>query len=526
MNKVEKAKLEKDGLDVFPELYRAARDGWETLDENDLMRLKWYGIYAHNTKDGNFMLRTKVVQGVLSADQAEVMAGIAEEFGRGIIDCTTRQCFQIHWITLDHAPEILRRLTRAGLTSSGACGDITRNVVGCTLAGIGHEQLVDGQATALAIHRHFLGNQLYSNLPRKYKISVTGCAEDCARGLINDLALSGAIAEDGTRGFNVRVGGGLSTAPRFARWIDVFVTPEEAPEVAEHITAIFRDSEENRKARGKARFKFTLDRMGPEAFREELVARLGRELRRGVKKAPALRGQDHIGVSPQNDGEHSTVGFCVPVGRLKASQLHEFVRLAREYGTHPEVRLTHQQNVLLPWIPTERVDDLLAEPLASELQPQPLFFDRALQTCTGKEFCGLAKVHTKGGPAEAIAAFLNAHVTPNGHGEDFRLHFAGCSSSCAQHQIADIGIEGGLQKVDGGFIEPMTIRIGGRLGSDPRFGEVVLKKVPNWELHETLLKIFTLYETTHEDGETFREFAARTPAEWWSERLEPEPVEA
>src|SRR5256714_637599 len=353
MNKVEKAKLEKDGLDVFPELYRAARDGWETLDENDLMRLKWYGIYAHNTKDGNFMLRTKVVQGVLSADQAEVMAGIAEEFGRGIIDCTTRQCFQIHWITLDHVPEIFRRLTRAGLTSSGACGDITRNVVGCTLAGIGHEQLVDGQATALAIHRHFLGNQLYSNLPRKYKISVTGCAEDCARGLINDLALSGAIAEDGTRGFNVRV------------------------------------------------------------------------------------------------------------GRLRASQLPEFVRLAREYGPHPEVRLPHQQNVLLPWIPTERVDDLLAEPLASELQPQPLFFDRALQTCTGKEFCGLAKVHTKGGPAEEIAAFLNAHVTPNGHGEDFRLHFAGCSSSCAQHQIADIGIEGVLKKVDGEFIEAMDIRIGG-----------------------------------------------------------------
>ncbi|HEY3018572.1 MAG TPA: hypothetical protein VGJ32_00175 [Solirubrobacteraceae bacterium] len=529
MNKVEKAKAEKDGLDVYPNLMRAAREGWETLDDDDLMRLKWYGLYAHNTKDGHFMLRTKVVQGVLSADQAEVMAGIAEEFGRGIIDCTTRQCFQIHWITLDNIPEIFRRLDECGLTTKGACGDITRNVVGCTLAGIGHEQIVDGHATAEAIHQHFLGNKLYSNLPRKYKISVTGCAEDCARGLINDVALSGAIAEDGTRGFNVRVGGGLSTAPRFARWIDVFVTPEEAPEVLEHITAIFRDSEENRKARGKARFKFVLDRMGPEAFREELVGRLGRDLRRGVKKAPALRGQDHIGVAPQNDGEHSTVGFCVPVGRLKAGQLHEFVRLAREYGTRPEVRLTHQQNVLLPWIPSDRVDDLLAEPLAQELQPQPTFFNRALQSCTGKEFCGLAKVFTKGpggGRAAEIAAFLDQHVTPNGHGEDFRLHFAGCSSSCAQHQIADIGIEGVLKKVDGEFVEAMDIRIGGRLGAEPRFGDVVVKKVPHWDLNETLLKIFSLYETTHDDGETFRDFAARTPAEWWTERLEPEPVEA
>lgn len=529
MNKVEKAKLEKDGLDVYDELMRAARDGWDTLDDNDVMRLKWYGLYPHNTKDGHFMLRTKVVQGVLTADQAEVMAWIAEEYGRGVIDCTTRQCFQIHWIRLENVPEIFERLDAVGLTTKGACGDITRNVIGCTLAGIGHEQVVDGAATAEALHQHFLGNKLYSNLPRKYKISVTGCAEDCARGLINDLALSGAVDEDGTAGFNIRVGGGLSAQPRFARWIDVFVTAEEAPEIAEHITAIFRDSEENRKARGKARFKFVLDRMGGEGFREELVRRVGRELRRGVKSAPDLRGHDHIGVAPQNDGEHSTVGFCVPVGRLKASQLREFVRLAREYGTTPEVRLTHQQNVLLPWIPNERVDELLAEPLAQELEPKPTFFNRALQSCTGKEFCGLAKVHTKGpngGRAAEIAAFLDEHVTPNGHGEDFRLHFAGCSSSCAQHQIADVGIEGVLKKYEGEFIEAMDIRIGGRLGPDPRFGDVVVKKVPHWELNETLLRIFTLYETSHEDGETFREFAARTPADWWSERLEPDPVEA
>src|SRR3954467_14941389 len=526
MSKFEKIKAAKDGLDVLPDLLRAAEQGFQTLSDDDVGLLKWYGLYQHNTHDGNFMLRTKVVQGVLTADQAEVMASIAEDFGRGIIDCTTRQCFQIHWIRLENVPEIFRRLDEGRLTTKGACGDITRNVVGCTLAGIGHEQLVDGHATAETIHQHFLGNKLYSNLPRKYKISITGCAEDCARGLINDLALSGAIAEDGTPGFNVRVGGGLSTAPRFARWIDVFVTPEEAPEVAEHITAIFRDSEENRKARGKARFKFVLDRMGPDAFREELERRVGRELRRGVKKAPDLRGHDHIGVSPQNDGEHSTVGFCVPVGRLKASQLFEFVRLAREHGTHPEARPTHQQNVLLPGIPRDRVDDLLAEPLALELRPKPTFFNRALQSCTGKEFCGLAKVWTKGGRAEEIAAFLDQHVTPNGHGEDFRLHFAGCSSSCAQHQIADIGIEGVLKKVDGEFVEAMDIRIGGRLGPEPRFGDVVVKKVPHWDLHETLLRIFTLYETTHDEGETFRDFAARTPAEWWSERLEPDPVEA
>src|SRR3954466_7640388 len=528
MSKIERIKAATDGLDVLPELLRAAREGWETLDPDHVGLLKWYGLYAHNTGDGHFMMRVKVIQGKLSAAQAETMAGIAEDFGRGVIDCTTRQCFQIHWITLDNIPEIFRRLDEAGLTTSGACGDITRNVVGCTVSGLAHDEIVDGYATSEAIHEYFLDNKLYSNLPRKYKVSVTGCAEDCARGLINDISLSAAIHGDGTRGFNLRVGGGLSTQPRFARWVDIFVAPEEAPEVVAAVTGIFRDSEDNRKARGKARLKFLVDRIGPEALREEIVRRVGRELRHGVPKAPGQSGEDHIGVLPQADGRHSTVGIVVPVGRLKAHQLAELAALARKHGANAEadaLRLTHQQNVVLPWIPNENVEALLAEPLIEALTPTPTLFQRGLQTCTGKEFCGLAKVFTKSRAVE-IAAFLDEHVRPNGHGEDFRLHFAGCSSSCAQHQIADVGIEGVLKKVDGEFVEAMDIRIGGRLGPDPRFGEVVLKKVPHWELDETLLRIFSLYETSHGEGETFRDFASRTPAAWWSEQLAPEEVEA
>src|SRR3954454_12606394 len=358
-------------------------------------------------------------------------------------------------------------------------------------------------------------------------ISVTGCTEDCARGLINGIALSAAIAEDGTRGFNLRVGGGLSSHPRFARWMDVFVTPEEAPEVIAGMTGIFRDAEDNRKARGKARLKFLVDRVGPEALREELEQRVGRPLKRGVPKAPGLSGEDHIGVLPQAQPDYSTVGLVVPVGRLKASQLFELARLAREYGDdeHDALRLTHQQNVLLPWIPESKVDQFLTEPLIAELTPTPTLFQRGLQTCTGKEFCGLAKVYTKSRAVE-IAKFLDEHVRPNGHGEDFRLPFAGCSSSCAQHQIADVGIEGVLKKVDGEFVEAMDIRVGGRLGEDPHFGDVVIKKVPHWELNETLLRIFSLYEHNHEPGETFRAFAARTEPQWWTQELAPveEPV--
>jgi len=525
MNKYETIKNEKDGLDVYDALIRATRDGWETLDENDVTRLKWYGLYTHNTEDGNFMLRIKVIQGILSGEQAEVFADIAEQYGRGFLDATTRQCIQIHWIQLEQVPDIFRRLEAAGLTTVGACGDITRNVVGCTLAGIAHDQVADGYAVADRIHHRFLGNREYSNLPRKYKISVTGCGEDCARGLINDVALSGAIADDGSRGFNMRIGGGLSSAPRFARWIDVFVSEDEATDVVEQVTAIFRDSQENREKRGKARLKFLLDRIGPEEFRAELERRVGRELRRGVKAAPALRGIDHIGVTAQTDGLHSAVGLCVPVGRLSASQFRELVRLARKHGSRDgEIRLTHQQNVLIPWIPNENVEALLAEPLLEELSPDPPLFMRGLQTCTGKEFCGLAKVHTKARAAE-IAKFLDANVRLNGHGHDLRVHFAGCSSSCAQHQIGDIGIEGVLKKVDDEFIEAMDIRIGGHLGPEPKFGDVVIRKVPHWDLNETLLRILDLYAQEHSAGETFAQFAGRTEPAWWTERLAPAPVE-
>ena len=456
------------------------------------------------------------------------MAGIAEEFGRGVIDCTTRQCFQIHWIRLENIVEIFDRLERVGMTTSGACGDITRNVVGCTLAGLAHDEVVDGYATSEAIHDYFLDNKLYSNLPRKYKVSVTGCSEDCARGLINDIALSGVIAEDGTRGFNLRVGGGLSTQPRFARWMDVFLTPEETPEVIAAMTGIFRDAEENRKARGKARLKFLVDRVGPEALREELETRVGRPLRRGVQKAPGLSGEDHIGVLPQADD-------ALPHGRHgRPGRPPDAPASSRASPTSPAS--TAPTRTTRCASPTSRTSCCRgSRPRTStrcspsrwsqDLTPTPTLFQRGLQTCTGKEFCGLAKVHTKSRAVE-ISKFLDEHVRPNGHGEDFRLHFAGCSSSCAQHQIADVGIEGVLKKFEGEFIEAMDIRIGGRLGENPQFGTVVVKKVPNWELNDTLLRIFTLYETHHAEGETFRDFAGRTEPEWWTQELTPveEPV--
>ena len=238
--------------------------------------------------------------------------------------------------------------------------------------------------------------------------------------------------------------------------------------------------------------------------------------------APDLQGHDHIGVTPQLDGEHSAVGLIVPVGRLRADQLFEIVRLSREYG-RGEVRLTHQQNVLIPWVVNERVDELLGEPLLEDLPANPPLFTRGLQTCTGKEFCGLAKVFTKDRAAE-IAKFLDQHVRVNGHGDDFRLHFAGCSSSCAQQQIADVGIEGVLKKFDGEFVEAMDIRIGGRLGPSRGSATSWSRRSRTGTSTRRCCGSSPSTSSTTPTGETFRAFAGRTEPEWWTERLEPAEV--
>ena len=232
---------------------------------------------------------------------------------------------------------------------------------------------------------------------------------------------------------------------------------------------------------------------------------------------PTPDQDDHVGVTEQKDG-NLAVGLVVPVGRLTAAWLEQLAGLAAEYG-NGELRLTHQQNVLIPHVPADKLDELLEQPLVKRFAPSAPLFSRAMQSCTGKEFCGLAKVHTKE-RAREIAQFLDEHVKVNGHGSDIRIHFAGCSSSCAQHQIADIGIEGVLKRVDGEFIEAMDIRIGGKLTPEPVFGTVVVKKIPHWNLNETLVKILDLYEAGHTEGETFRQFSDRTAPEWWTQQLE------
>lgn len=497
--------------------------GYEALDVDGRARLRGYGLYEHSAKDGHLMLRVRITQGVLNAAQAEVLAELARDVGRGVIDCTTRQCLQIHWLRLEQVPEVLGRLATVGLTTAGVAGDITRNIVGNTLAGLAADEIVDGFAAAEAIHAHFREHDLYANLPRKYKISINGRPTSQGRGLINCVAIQAAIQPDGTAGFNIRVGGGLSSSPRMARDIDVFATPEELPAIMGAVTTVYRDSDEVREKRGKARLKFVVDALGADGYRAAVVQALGHDPSRAAPFPPEAAHHDHIGVTPQKDGVHSAVGLCVRVGRLTADELAGLAALARRYSSKQEIRLTHQQNVLLSYVPNNQLEALLAEPLLERLQPNPAPFLRNTQSCTGMEYCGLAKIWTKG-VVEGIVDRLDERFEGIGMGDDFRFHYAGCSSSCAQHQIADLGIEGKLRRIDDEVVHAMDIRIGGTIGSgyEPRFNEVILDRVPWWDLEPSLHKVVETYAHHRAAAdEGFRAFTDRVGLAWWHEHLTP-----
>jgi ferredoxin-nitrite reductase len=298
LNRVEKIKLERHPLEVRQAIIDTYSKDLAAMAEvpGEVERLKWVGIYPQKQGGDAFMMRVKVPGGVLTPEQAKVVGRIAADFaygpeenphfGNNFLDLTTRQDVQMHWIRMQDVPGIWRRLEEAGITTVQACGDSARNVLCCPVSGLGHDEVIDAYPVAQAINAYFTGNREYANLPRKFKISVTGCLEDCAQAEINDIGLLPARLEDGTLGFNLRVGGGLSDGPRMASDIDVFVRPEEAVEVTRGIAQVFGELG-NRENRWTARMRYLVQEIGPEAFREELQKRVS------VSLTPA--GEDSTG---------------------------------------------------------------------------------------------------------------------------------------------------------------------------------------------------------------------------------------
>ncbi len=522
-------KLERHPLDVEVAVRQVyAREGADAIAAvpGETERLKWVGLYPQRQGGDAFMMRIKVPGGRLSAAQIRRIGELAEEFAGGpeddqvwgnrYCDLTTRQTIQMHWLRIADVPEIWRRLAEVGLTSVQACGDSARNVTSCPVAGIDAGEAFDATAVVEAISRFFTGNRDYANLPRKFKISATGCVEDCARAEINDVGLWPASAADGTLGFNLLAGGGLSDGPRLASDLDVFVRREQAVECVRAIAQLFGELG-NRENRGLARMRYLVQELGPAGFREELARRASFELEpAGEQLTKGWRG-DHVGVHPQRPDpaggpSRFYVGASVTVGRLTGRELLEIASLAERLGGG-EVRLSVDQNFILAGVAEEDLDELLASPVLQRHSPFPGPFSRGVLACTGSEFCRYAIIETKAA-ARAWAEQLDRRYAGSAVGDRLgviRLHVSGCPASCAQPQIADIGLRGATAHRGEAIVEAVDVGLGGRLGREAAFADWVSGALPVAELPAAIGRAVDSFASGSRPGERFGEWARRAP---------------
>jgi len=509
MNENERIKLEKDGLDVLEDFHRYAKTGFESIHPDDFTRFRWYGLYQQKPNDGHFMLRIKVPSGDLSTDQLRAVADVTRLYARGITDITTRQNFQFHWLTIQDIPDIFERFERVGITTQGACGDIPRNVTGCPVAGIDPDEIFDARPWAEAAHQMFLDNHAYSNLPRKFKTTIAGCCAHCSQPEINDI---GATAVRRTRangeieeGFQVRVGGGLSSRPHLAKRLNMFVPKDRLLSVFDAVVTIFRDhgNRENRKA---ARLKFLVADWGVERFEEELRARLDWTPEPGEDwPEPRKNFRDHVGIHAQKQEGLSWIGAAVLSGRLTDAQVYEVARIADEFG-QSNVRTTNQQNLIIPHIPTASVEQAAKALEAIGLTVQASPFRRAAVACTGNEFCNLALTETK----KLIFDIVEHLERTVDIGEPIRINLNGCPNSCGQHHTGDIGLQGCLVKQGKGVVvDGYDIALGGRLGAQAKFVRAIRRKVPATEVKYAIENLLNGYVEHRDDEEDFGDFVDR-----------------
>src|ERR1051325_4510734 len=384
LTRQEEIKLAKDGLDVLPDLYGYARTGFESIPEHEFERFKWYGFYRQKPKNsGYFMLRTKIPGGRLNSQQAKIIADLADKYARGFCDVTTRQTYQMHWLRIEDIPDVFGQLNSVGITTSGACGDDTRNVVGCPVAGVDKDEIFDGTEFNRAVSNFMTFNRDFSNLPRKYKISVSGCHLHCAQPDINCVGFFGVIKKDGTRGFGVKVGGGLSAAPHMSQLLPIFIPLDvkQLIELVQHVSALYRD-EGYRDARTCARFKFLVKDWGAAKFTAELEKRIGRKLESGEDwPIPVDPETDHFGVHEQKQaGLHYVTISCLG-GRVSADKLRHIAELAETFGDG-QISNTNKQNIIILNVPKANLKTLLNECEARDLLPKESQFRKGGVSCT------------------------------------------------------------------------------------------------------------------------------------------------
>ena len=533
LNKNEENKRNDDGLNVRQRIIDIySKYGFDSIDPADLRgRFRWYGLYTQRRPgidggktavlepeeldDRYFMLRVRIDGGRLSNDQLRVIAYISRRYARGTADVTDRQNIQLHWIEIENVPDIWEALESVGLSTTEACGDTPRVILGCPLAGIDADEIIDGTPEIAAIGEQYIGDAAFSNLPRKFKSAISGCPAQCAIHEINDIAFVGVVKPNGETGYDLWVGGGLSTNPMIGKRLGAFVRPGQVAEVWAGVTGLFRDYG-YRRLRHRARIKFLVADWGPEKFREVLEKEyLGYALPDGPAPDTPRDGiRDHVGVHPQRDGNYY-VGFAPVEGRLSADALDVIADLAGRYGSG-RVHTTTEQKMVILDVPPERTEELVAELDAADLPARPSAFRRHTMACTGIEFCKLAIVETKARATDLISE-LERRLP--GFDAPVTINVNGCPNSCARIQTADIGLKGSLVTgPDGQQVEGFQVHLGGSLsggdGSGSGFGRKVRGlKTTAEELPDYVERVLRRFDAAREPGESFAAWTVRASDE-------------
>lgn len=477
MNKIEAIKHERDGLAVRELIAHYAANGWESIPEADIQRLKWYGLFLRNPTPGLFMLRVRLPGGHTTTVQMRTLAEVAATYGNGVLDVTTRQQVQVRHLKIDAVPAVFDRLARVGLTTLQTGMDNVRNVMTCPVSGINPDERVETMELVRALDREVVGNPAYSNLPRKLNVAITGCPHNCLHLETQDVALVPAfydLGHDRCVGFNVLVGGKLGSGGyRIASPLDVFVNPADALDVCRAIVELYRDHGP-RENRTQARLAFLIESWGIARFRAEVEAKLGKRLAPAGEDARVAGEQDHIGIFRQRQRGFNYVGLKVPVGRIDAGALLKIVALAETYG-NGDMRLTPTQALIVPHISDRLLGELAEEPLLTQFTYNPLPLYKGLVSCVGSDYCNLAVIETKRRAVETAKALekrLGATLKP------ITMHWSGCPASCGNHLVADVGLLGKKVRIDGKVVEAVDIYVGGRSGRDPKLAIKLMEDVP------------------------------------------------
>ncbi|MDP9284563.1 MAG: nitrite/sulfite reductase [Actinomycetota bacterium] len=502
-NSTERLKREKSPLGMLDELPALIAAGYEQVDEEDIVRLKWWGLYHDKPKIGTFMLRLKIPGGITSPSQLRAIGELSNVHGRGEGELSTRQNVQLHFIELGALPDVFERMHAAGLTSAGACGDTVRNITGCPVAGLTHEELFDVTPVLQQAADLFYGNPDYSDLPRKHKIAITACRDACSAPEINCVGLIGAL-RDGEEGFGVLVGGGLSSVPRIARELGVWVPRDEAVSVLAAILDEWKEDLRYRISRVKARLKFMVDDIGPEGLRERVELRLGKHF--DDFDLPTLPpAGNHLGVHEQSDGR-LYVGVPVHLGLITGDQMIALADLLEEVGG--DFRITRQQNFVLTNVAAGQLGSVtaaLAE-IGLPLDAGTLRGDAV--ACTGEPHCNFSVTETKT-RMDGLVQLLEERFGANADG--LRMHLDGCPHACAHHWVGDLGFQGTtVRDAEGRRRQAYDVYLRGSLDRPAAIARAVFKRVPTEELDDAVVGLVGGWVAERAEGETFRSFCDRT----------------